>query len=282
MKDMLNRINKLMLSMMVAALLMTVISPTYVNAGSLDSLLEDRGDEVVTNQQSQPIEQEQSQATQETTGYNENRNPSSSNIPTTSNDFVGGLKEASDLSTPDTRANAVNSALRSAAGLIVQVLAVAITVFIVVRIMIDLVYIAIPMTRGTLSGGASVQGGTGPAIGSGFGGGLGSRFGGMSSGFGGMSSGYGGMSGGMGQQRQQGNGTTMVSTSAMMAVSSESGTGPDGKTKSPYITYLKAISKELIIVPVIIVLVATGTLQSLGYLIADVVVKLIGSIGNML
>ena len=254
------RRNKLMLLMF---LVMALIKPIYVDAGSLDSLIEEN--EVVAEQETE--EQTQPLQEQEDTG--------DTLVNTVSSDeFVGGLKEASDLSTPDTRANAVNSALRSVASLTVQVLALAVTVFIVVRIMLDLLYIAIPMTRNALSRGASVQGGTTPSLGSGFSGGVPGVKGGMPSRY------SGGMSGSMGQQQSAG--SSIVSNSAIMAVASENMPGPDGKTKGSYSTYLKAISKELVIVPVIIVLVATGTLQSLGYLIADVIVKLIGSIGNMI
>ena len=250
------RRNKLMLLMF---LVMALIKPIYVDAGSLDSLIEEN--EVVAEQETE--EQTQPLQEQEDTGDT-----------VSSDEFVEGLKEASDLSTPDTRANAVNSALRSVASLTVQVLALAVTVFIVVRIMLDLLYIAIPMTRNALSRGASVQGGTTPSLGSGFSGGVPGVKGGMPSRY------SGGMTGSMGQQQNAG--SPIVSNSAMMAVASETTPGPDGKTKGSYSTYLKAISKELVIVPVIIVLVATGTLQSLGYLLADVVVKLIGSIGNMI
>lgn len=220
--------------------------------------------------------------------------------------FVDGLTQAADL-TPEIEGTAsVTQGAKLVAGFIVQVLAIFITVFLAVRVMLDLCYIALPFTRTFLAngyagnpqqsgnmqsaGGPMGGPGMGPMGGPGMGMGYGRGYGGYNHGMGmGMGMGMGpmGMNGGMGQaagnQRNSMLGQIQfVSNAALNAVASESAVGPDGKSVGAFRIYIKDMAIVLIVTPVLIVLAVTGQLTNLGFAVAGVVVdginKLIGMI----
>ena len=73
-----------------------------------------------------------------------------------------------------------------------------------------------------------------------------------------------------------------VSNAALNAVAAESSVGPDGRAVSPLKAYCKDMVVIMVAVPVLLTLAVTGTLTNLGFLIADVLVDAIASIGDMI
>jgi len=226
--------------------------------------------------------------------------------------FINGLKEAGDLTADIEGAQAATGWIRVIASWIVQVLSYAITAFLAVRVVLDLMYIGLPFTRGFLANGyaGNAQAGAGGMPNSMMGGGMGQPgmgmgmggmgMGGMGMGGYGMRGGYGmnrgmGMGGmgmgGMGQgmaatgMNQQGNmigRVQWVSNAALNAVAGESAVGPDGKANSPFKTYIHDMVLVLVLVPVLLILAATGALTNLGFLIGNLLCDAIASIGEMI
>ena len=213
--------------------------------------------------------------------------------------FISGLNKAGDLASADIEGTeAATEWIRVIAAWIVQVLSYAITAFLAVRVVLDLTYIALPFTRGILANGyaGNAQAGAGGMPNSMVGGGMGQPGMGMGMGGMGMRGGYGmnrmggmgAMGGGMGAtpgMNQQGNmlgRVQWVSNAALNAVASESTVGPDGKGNSPFKTYIHDMVIVLIMVPVLLVLAATGALTSLGFMLGNLLCDAIASIGDML
>ena len=67
-----------------------------------------------------------------------------------SEDFFSVVKEATELSEPTKLVNSTNNLINEVASSIVQVLSYFITAFLVVRELVDLVYIIFPFTRAFL------------------------------------------------------------------------------------------------------------------------------------
>ena len=211
-------------------------------------------------------------------------------------DFIAGLNQAADLTTPDLEgAEKVTGGIKYVAAFVVQLLSYAVTVLLAVRVVLDLAYIGLPFIRGFLANGyqGNAQAGAGGAPNSMMNGpmaggmmSLGSPHSMMNRG---MAPGGGMMPGGMSLQTSNMNqgGSMMgriqwVSNAALNAVAAESSVGPDGKAVSPFKNYCKDMAVVLILVPILLTLAVTGSLTSLGFLIADMLVDLIGSIGDML
>lgn len=197
--------------------------------------------------------------------------------------FINGLNEAADLTPAVGDASPITDGAKYIAGYIVNVVSILIVVFLSVTILLDLAYVALPITRGFLANGFSgtpqqSQGGAGfPGAGlSSYGSnGFGNNYGGYGSG------GYG--SGGYGNGNQQRpNKLQLVSTAALNAVASENTTNPNGKSVSPLKIYAKSMVTMLVVVPVLIVLAVTGVLSELGFAIAGLLVDGIRSISNMI
>lgn len=222
--------------------------------------------------------------------------------------FINGITEASNIAAADIEgAEKVTEQIRLVAAWIVQVLAYFITAFLAVRVVLDLVYIGIPFTRSILSNGfagntqAGGQGtmgagmgapgmgmgmgqGMGMGMGNGMMGGMGGRYGSMGGRYGGMGGGM--MGGGMNPSGVNQQGSLMgrvqwVSNAALTAVASENNIGVDGKVQSPFKIYAKDMIVTLIIVPVLLVLAATGALTNLGFLIGNLLCDAIAGIGEM-
>ena len=186
-------------------------------------------------------------------------------------EYIENTKNAADLTSVELRgANKVNDGIRTVAAFIVRILSYFLTAFLVVRIVLDLVYIALPFTRSILSNGYAGNAAAG-------GGGMGMQQPGM--GMGGMGMG--------GQQGQPGASPAMgrnqwVSNAALNAVAYENVQGPDGKPQSAYKFYAKEMGVVLIITPVLLTLAITGTLTNLGFLIGDVLAQGINNLGGMI
>lgn len=224
-------------------------------------------------------------------------------------EYIDHIKDATDLDTPSEGATKVNEGIKKVASFVVQILAYAATALLVVRVLLDIIYITLPFTRSFLSngyagnaqaGGAGMPGQPGMG-GMGMGGMGGMGMGGMGSmggmGMGGMHSRYGGM-GGMGAMGGMGgmqNGMSQpgaspalgriqwVSTAALNAAAAEAGgVGPDGKPISPLKLYAKDMFIILILAPIFLVLAVSGALTELGFLIGELLAKALSSAGGMI
>ena len=213
------------------------------------------------------------------------------------NEFIAGLQEATDLTDPVEGVNAVTPWIKQAAGFVVQVVFYAVTVLLAVRVVLDLAYIGLPFTRSFLgngySGAAAAQGQPGM-------GGPGMGMGGPGMGMGGYGMnrmGMGGMGGygmnrmGMGGYGAGGNpnqtGQMMgkiqwVSNAALIAAEQEGQMTPDGKHTGPLKSYMKNMIVVLVLVPVLLVLAATGALTQLGLTIGEILVDTIAMVGDMI
>lgn len=251
----------------------------------------------------------------QTTGDVTNNNGSGSESTTGSTDktdrqqknenFIAGLTDASDLTESVEGVDAVVSPIKTFAAWIVQVLCYILMSALVLRIVLDLLYIGIPFSRSLLANGYqgnpqagaggmpnAMQGGAGMG-GMGMGGMPGMGMGGM-----GMRGGYGmnrGMGMGMGGMGMGAQGGAMganqagsaigriqwVSNAALNAVAAESTVDPSGKAVSPFRAWSKDMAFVLILTPVFITLAVSGALTSLGFLIGDMLVEMIGKAGNL-
>lgn len=287
---------KVLLTVLTSVMLLT-LPVTTVHASSLDDVVNSttqESNEATVGQNNEPSSNTSTSSSQSSSSY------------TSADEYIENTKNAADLTTVDTAgADKVNDGIRTVAAFIVRILSYFLTVFLVVRVILDLVYIALPFTRSILSNGYTgnpAAGGSGMGMqqpgmggmgmGAGMGGmgmgGMGGMGGyGMRGGYGMNRMGMGGM-GGMGmQQGQMGASPAMgrvqwVSSAALNAVAAEQMPGPDGKPQSALKAYAKDMMVVLIITPVLLTLAITGVLTNLGFLIGDVIAKGITSIGGMI
>jgi hypothetical protein len=287
---------KVLLTVLTSVMLLT-LPVTTVHASSLDDVVNSttqESNEATVGQNNEPSSNTSTSSSQSSSSY------------TSADEYIENTKNAADLTTVDTAgADKVNDGIRTVAAFIVRILSYFLTAFLVVRVILDLVYIALPFTRSILSNGYAgnpAAGGSGMGMqqpgmggmgmGAGMGGmgmgGMGGMGGyGMRGGYGMNRMGMGGM-GGMGmQQGQMGASPAMgrvqwVSSAALNAVAAEQMPGPDGKPQSALKAYAKDMMVVLIITPVLLTLAITGVLTNLGFLIGDVIAKGITSIGGMI
>lgn len=256
----------------------------------------------IVNAQEQPVEGQTQPA--ENNGSTSTQNQESTTTGGLSqeqqdknNEFIAGLQEATDLTDPVEGVNAATPWIKQAAGFVVQVVFYAVTVLLAVRVVLDLAYIGLPFTRSFLgngySGAAAAQGQPGM-------GGPGMGMGGPGMGMGGYGMnrmGMGGMGGygmnrmGMGGYGAGGNpnqtGQMMgkiqwVSNAALIAAEQEGQMTPDGKHTGPLKSYMKNMIVVLVLVPVLLVLAATGALTQLGLTIGEILVDTIAMVGDMI
>lgn len=291
----------------VALTLVFSVASTSVFAESLDDIVNGSSSTQTQQQvQEQPTvvpEQTNPTPAPETTQQVPNTESNQQTVPQNSGtayDYLENLQNTDLTAEQNQMVNTVNGVVYKTAQFIVQVISYALTVLLTVRVMLDLLYIAIPFSRGILAngyagnaqagGGAGMQGGmSGGMGGMGGMGGLGGGFGGYNrmSGFGGynrMSGMAGGMGGASGANQQ---GTMIgriqwVSNAALNAVAAESSVDPQtGKAVSPFKLYVKDMAVTLVAVPILLVLAITGALTNLGFLIGKAVAAAIGKLGGM-
>lgn len=207
--------------------------------------------------------------------------------------YIQSIESATDLSETSEMAAKVNEKQKQIASIVVQIISYFVVVCLVVRVVLDLCYIAIPFSRGILAhgqtGNPASAGMQQPGIGGMGMGGMG--MGGYGGGYGGYGSRYGmggmgGMGMGMGgmnpqqQQQQQAFQVHWVSNAALNAVAAESMVGPDGKTPNGLKLYAKDMIVVLILTPVLLVLAITGVLTQLGFVLGGALVNGISSISK--
>ncbi|MBR1455093.1 MAG: hypothetical protein IJ593_10705, partial [Lachnospiraceae bacterium] len=227
------------------------------------------------------------------------------------NEYINKLTGSNNLTDVDLPGvDAVTDGAKQIAGWIVQVLSYVIIAFLAVRTLIDLAYITIPFTRTFLANGytgqpqSSTQTPMAGSMNNGMmggpmGGGMyGNRYGGGMYGNSGGMYGNTGMYGNAGMTNQMlGQNSMMnrnssmlgnvqfVTNAALNAVATESTVGSDGKTQNAFKIYAKDMMVTLIIVPILVLLAATGVVTQLGFAIGgflvDAVRGISGKIGNM-
>lgn len=223
----------------------------------------------------------------------------------TGEQFSSSLKDATNLNEPNQAATKVNGAVKKFVSIVAQILSYGITALLALRVLLDLMYIAIPFTRGFLGNGfmgaAQNQGGMQGGMGMGGMGGMGSPMGGMGMGgmgmgrYGGMGrmgmGGMGGMHGGMGMNGMQGamqgqqagmmGKTQWVSYAALNAVASAQMPGPDGKSMNPFKIYVKDMVITLVLTAALVVLAMSGALTQFGILLGEMIASGVAGLGNM-
>jgi len=266
---------------MLAVMFMS--TPIVSFASSLDEVINEQSSDDSNNENNSGNNEQQSQTTQPQQPVQQTQ--------TDTNQYLNDLSQATSLNVDFKGTSNAQAAIKKVASIIVQVLSYFLVAFLVVRIVIDLIYIALPFTRSFLAngyGGNAAAGGGGMGMQQpGMGGmGMGAGMGGMGmgrmgmGGMGGMGMnrmGMGGMQGGM-QGGQMGATPAMgrvqwVSNAALNAVASESMPGPDGKPQSALKYYAKDMTVVLVITPILLTLAITGTLTNLGFLLGDLISK---------
>jgi len=233
-------------------------------------------------QNTQPVQQPVQQPTQQ---------PKQS----TTEPYKGGLVDVGGLSGKDLAGysgisqapeaqNAVQSTLGQIMGWIVPILVGVIFAALILRVLIDILYIVAPFMRPKLAPGvqgdqmAENQMGGGMQYGMGGAGGMGMAGGMMGAGgYGGyVGRGRRGMAGGMAGGAPIG-GTQWVSETAISAVMAGNQIGPNGKPNNPFIFYLKGMVVPLVLIPVMLVLLLSGVLTQVGFYIGDLITSVISS-----
>lgn len=271
------------------------ISPiTVMAASTLDDVI--TNNEQTENQQ--PVEEIPSNNTQQTGGTT---NPSDiGGLYQQNGAMIDDIQSASELDEPSSGASKVNQGIKKVASFIINIAAYATTILMTARVVLDLLYIAVPFSRSILANGYGGQAMGGQAgMGQPGMGGMGSMgMGGMGMGMGGMGMNRGmgmgmGMNRGMGmgmggmQQGSQPGATPAmgriqwISTAALNAVASEQVPGPDGRAQSPLKMYAKDMTVILVITPIMLVLAVSGVLVNLGFMLGDLLTRAISGLGNM-
>lgn len=315
MKDRRNVMKKLRITLLASVLALSVMSvPAYAAEHSLDDVIGDRGNSVV--QDDGAVGDNNGVPAADNNAGNQQGN-TGSNAADGINDAFGfgstgavpnqgqvdSIKDATKLDGQNSSATKINQGISKVASIVIQVLAYAITVLLVFRVIFDLAYIAIPFLRSILAngyGGNPQAGGGGmpgqpgqPGMGmGGMGmGGMGGmgRYGGMGGmGMGGMNGMNGMGMGGMNQAQGQPGASPafgrvqLVSNAALNAVAAEGVVGPNGRSVNAFKTYAKDMLAVLILAPAFLVLAITGSITQLGIMLGELIASGIGSIGNMI
>ena len=166
---------------------------------------------------------------------------------------------------------------------VMQILSWAIMALLGFSVLLDLLYLVAPPLRGLLSGGAGATSATSGSAtaGSGAGYGMGGGIGGMG-GFGGGMSGMGGFGGGYTPNPATpvkpagGAGLCLVSQEAINAATAVN--PQTGQLKSSISAYAQTAWVKLVLTPIMLVLVLTGSLQQIGLTVGSVLFNLIRSI----
>lgn len=177
----------------------------------------------------------------------------------TSNEFMDSLKDATKLDVNVKGTDVVNGWIKLIAANIVKVASYFLIAFLVVRILLDMVYISLPFTRVKLSNGQAVNSQAAP-----------------------------GMMQGQSQNQQQPqmqaqqpqmqmqgqqHGIQWISTAAMMAVANEQQTG-----QTAIKSYIKDMVMVLVLTPILLVLAMSGVLSDLGFILGGLLENIISNI----
>jgi len=192
---------------------------------------------------------------------------------TSADQYLTDLQNASRLNIDAQGNTKTQSAIRKVASKIVAIVSYFLVAFLVVRVVLDLVYIALPFTRLFLSNGYGGNAAAG-------GGGMNIQQSGMPQAFAGVGHMDIGRTriGGIGAGGQTGANSAMgriqwVSNAALNAVAAEAMPGPDGKPQSAFRMYAKDMIVVLVITPILLTLAVNGVLLNIGFSLGDLIVK---------
>lgn len=246
--------------------------------------------------------------TDTTSGTTDTTTPGAPSTGTTNDDssVIDGITSNLDYSKGDNEiVQQFGKTLNYYVGIVVQCIAYVITAALTISKLLDIIYVAIPISRTYLANGymGNSQAAGGPQqgmMGGGMMGGPGMMGGGMMGGgmMGGMGGygrgryGMGGMGmGGMGMGMQGGMDTQMamqnqpargrvqfVSNAALNAVATESVVGTDGKGQSAFKLYFSDMLVSSVATGILIVLCLTGIMQKFGFVIGDFIVNVVSKI----
>lgn len=212
---------------------------------------------------------------------------------------IDGITSNLDYSKGDSKiVKEFGSKLNYYVGIVVQCIAYVITAGLTLSKLIDIIYIAIPISRTYLANGYmgnSAAAGTpnqmGGMPGMGTGGGMmggpgmmgGGMMGhgryGMRGGMMGAGMGMGGTDQSMAMQNQPARGRVQfVSNAALNAVATESVVGTDGKGQSAFKVYFSDMLVSSIAVGILIVLCITGIMAKFGFVIGEFIVSVVSKI----
>jgi len=194
-------------------------------------------------------------------------------------DIINDLGEATDMRVSMKEAGKASAGIKKLISIIVQILAYVIIFGLVLRVVIDLTYIGLPFSRGILANNFQGAASTTPG---------GPSMGGMHRPFGhdptGSFGGYRrpGLDGRANIQKNAAGRLQLVSNAALNAVAAESTPGPDGRPSNPFKLYVKDMIVVLVITPIILVLVISGVLTQLGFIIGEILARAISNFGGQL
>ena len=248
-------------------------------------------DEVITEQATQA--DQPSQDTQTSQDTNSTNTTGTTNTPDTlyNRSVIQGLDEAAVLSPEVEGTQKIIAPLRYGVAFVVQVLSFIIITGMALSVVLDLTYLAVTPLRSVLSNGQTGStlpagqqaqpGGFQPAW-------FPSTFNfkqGPVNGFGPPQT-QGGLSGAMNPGQPNpgpGGRIQLVSKAALDAAANEGTIDPNtSKTRGLISLYMKGMGLKLILIPVLLILVVTGSLTNLGFVVADVLVAVIRLLGEML
>lgn len=241
------------------------------NTGSLDEVVDSNQADTSTPITSTPI-----------------TNPSS--IPSStqsSSSFLQGLNKAADLSPEIEGTQKIIAPLRYGVAYVVQVLSFVIITGLALSVVLDLTYLAVPPLRNLLSNGyvgsalpaGQQQSSTGvpqaqfnPSL----------YFKQSQSPAPGQAPAPGPSPSSIGVVQAQSPGRIQfISKAALDAVSNEGTLDPKtSKTRGLVSLYMKGMGLKLIVIPILLILVLTGSLTNLGFTIADLIVAMLRLIGE--
>lgn len=201
-------------------------------------------------------------------------------------EFFNTLNGLSDMSNYENETvKKAGSSLSKLVGMAVQFLGYVITAGIVLRVVIDLAYIALPFMRGLFSAGNNLgnrqQGQQPGAIGGNNYNNMNyNRYNGLGNSLGNNLNGYNQYNTDNGQQNgvQNSGGFSLVSNAALNAVKNEGQIDTNtGKPMSPFKIYSKDMTIVLVLTPILFVLAVSGALTGIGFTIGEIVSNVIGS-----
>lgn len=221
-------------------------------------------DEVIANNK-----QEQSEQQDETTPTEETEDENNQQDYVSADDFINGLGESGKIGLQQNETTEkIAKALKAIVTPIVQLLSHLIVIGLVVRVILDLIYIAIPFSRKLLLYGQNVEISGNMGVGN-----MGNGGYPTASQMIAMSNGQNAL-GGQGEASRS-NKVQIISNAAIRAVQGEQ----SGQSAFRY--YFKDMLVVMVVTPILLVFALTGVLMDLGFILGDAICGLIASIGAM-
>lgn len=222
-----------------------------------------------------------SQNNQATRNSGSGSNKNSIKIDKSRSDTINNLAGAADFSGDSQIANDFQASTKPYMMAVMQILCWSIMALLGLSVLLDMLYLVFPPTRGLLGGGAGATSATsGTATSGSFGGGGFGSSGGFGGGFGGGGfggSGFGGAPASPTPVKPAGGaGLCLVSQEAINAATAVN--PQTGQLKSSVSAYAKTAWLKLILTPILLALTITGSLQQIGLTIASILINLIKSI----